>query len=30
MIMKLIYKEVLNFLDPLAACALISDWFVNS
>jgi hypothetical protein len=25
-----IYKEVLNSLDRLAACALIGDWFVNS
>jgi hypothetical protein len=24
------YREVLNFLDRLAACALIGDWFVNS
>jgi hypothetical protein len=23
-------KEVLNFLDRFAACALIGDWFVNS
>jgi hypothetical protein len=23
------YKEVLNFLDRLAACALIGDWFVS-
>jgi hypothetical protein len=25
-----IYKEVLNSVDCLAACALIGDWFVNS
>jgi hypothetical protein len=24
------YREVLNSLDRLAACALIGDWFVNS
>jgi hypothetical protein len=24
------YKEILNSLDRLAACALIGDWFVNS
>jgi hypothetical protein len=24
------YREVLNSLDRLAACALIGDWFINS
>jgi hypothetical protein len=25
-----LYKEVLNSLDRLAACALIGDWFINT
>jgi hypothetical protein len=25
-----LYREVLNSVDCLAACALIGDWFVNS